>query len=123
MGFFTLVGIIIGAIVVIAIVAAVVEQKKVAAMSPDVRQKYLEEEQASLLAQQHGQLNPAMMCPHCQEKGRVRTKPVERKKGVSGGKATAAILTGGVSMLATGLSRKERLTEAHCDNCGNNWEF
>jgi len=38
MGFFTIIGIIIGAVVVIAIVAAVVEQKKVAAMSPDVRQ-------------------------------------------------------------------------------------
>jgi hypothetical protein len=48
---------------------------------------------------------------------------VSRKAGISGGKATGAILTGGLSLLATGLSRKERLTEAHCDNCGSTWTF
>jgi len=72
---------------------------------------------------QHGPINPAMICPHCQTKGAVRTRAVTQKKGVSGGKATAAVLTGGISMLGTGLSRKENLTEAHCDNCGSTWHF
>lgn len=65
----------------------------------------------------------AMICPHCQTKGSVSTKSITQKKGVSGGKATAAIMTGGISMLATGLSRKEQATEAHCSRCGATWRF
>lgn len=71
----------------------------------------------------HGVINPAMVCPHCNTRGRVRTKEVTNKRGVSGGKATAAILTGGVSLLATGLSRKEQGTEAYCGACTNTWSF
>jgi hypothetical protein len=76
-----------------------------------------------LLIDTYGNLNPVMICPHCREKGHTRTKEVKRKKGVSGAKVTGAILTFGVSMLATGLSRKEGLTQAHCDNCGATWDF
>jgi len=67
--------------------------------------------------------NLEMICPHCQTKGMVYTKQVKKKKGISGGKATAAVLTAGFSILATGLSRKEKSTEAHCDNCGATWHF
>ena len=70
-----------------------------------------------------GAKNTAMICPHCQTKGSIRTKPTKLKKGISGGKATAAILTGGVSMLATGLSRKVSGTQAHCENCNATWIF
>jgi len=70
-----------------------------------------------------GQANPAMICPHCQTLGSVFTKRIDQKKGVSGGKATAAVLTGGISVLATGLSRKEHLTQAHCTKCKNTWTF
>ena len=73
--------------------------------------------------EQLGPLRPQVVCPHCQEKGHVHHKAVTNKKGVSGGKATAALLTGGVSMLATGLSRKEGATEAHCSNCDSTWQF
>lgn len=71
----------------------------------------------------HGPLNIAMVCPHCREKGAVRTFAVERDSGISGGKATAAVLTAGISLLATGLSRKDLRTRAHCENCENSWEF
>lgn len=71
----------------------------------------------------YGHSNPMMVCPHCQTKGSIRTKAVKQKKGVSGGKATAAVLTGGVSLLATGLSRKEQATQAFCGNCGNTWFY
>src|SRR5216684_1345715 len=64
-----------------------------------------------------GSVNSAMICPHCQTKGSVRTKQTTQKAGISGGKATAAILTGGLSLLAMGLSRKEQRTQAHCGNC------
>jgi hypothetical protein len=44
-----------------------------------------------------------------------------RALGVSGGNLTGAILTGGLSMLGTGLSRKERLTERTCSYCRTVW--
>jgi hypothetical protein len=65
-------------------------------------------------------VNSRMVCPHCQSRG-VETRPVERKKGVSGGKAVAAVMTGGVSMLAVGLSREETEMRCHCPNCGTTW--
>lgn len=43
------------------------------------------------------------------------------KKGVSGGKAAGAVLTAGLSVLATGLSRKEKVTEMRCSNCLTAW--
>lgn len=71
----------------------------------------------------HTATHSAMICPHCQTKGSVSTTDVKRKKGISGAKATGAILTGGISLLATGLSRKEDMTQAHCQNCNCTWEF
>jgi len=62
-----------------------------------------------------------IICPHCQVRGNVRTYRVTRKKGISGTKATAALLTGGISILGTGLSRKETETKARCSNCGAEW--
>lgn len=67
--------------------------------------------------------NPNLVCPHCQTKGKVRTEQVKKKKGISGGKATAAIFTLGWSLLATGLAKKDRVTKAHCDNCGMTWHI
>ena len=64
-----------------------------------------------------------MICPHCQTRGAVSTKVVKRKKGISGAKATGAVLTLGWSLLATGLSRKEEETEAHCSACGATWHY
>ena len=48
----------------------------------------------------------AIVCPHCQTAGQVSTMRVKLKKGISGGKATAAVFTGGLSLLGTGLSRR-----------------
>jgi hypothetical protein len=70
-----------------------------------------------------GLVNGAMICPHCEAKGQVRTKTVIRKKGVSGSKVTAAIFTGGFSLLFTGLSQEHNQTQAHCSLCNNTWEF
>ena len=71
----------------------------------------------------YGPINRHMVCPHCGASGSIRSKKITQKKGVSGGKATAALLTGGVSLLATGLSRKEQNTQAHCTKCQNTWFF
>jgi hypothetical protein len=67
--------------------------------------------------------NVHIVCPHCQTKGQVSTRQVKQKVGVSGAKATGALLTGGLSLLATGLSRKQQVTEARCSKCGSVWHF
>ena len=66
---------------------------------------------------------PLIVCPHCQERGHVKTMQIQVKRGISGGKATGAIMTAGLSLAATGLSRKEIVTEAHCYNCEQTWQF
>lgn len=71
----------------------------------------------------YGPINDVMTCPHCKQTGSIRTKEAMNKKGLSGAKATGAVLTGGLSILATGLSRKEKSTQAHCDHCNNTWLF
>lgn len=87
------------------------------------REAFTEQREKQKKIEAYGYISPAMICPHCQTKGQISTKPVKRKKGVSGAKVTGALLTFGVSMLATGLSRKEGLTQAHCGNCGSTWDF
>ena len=71
----------------------------------------------------YGSVKLEMICPHCQTKGQVRTTPTQRKRGISGEKVMGGLLTGGISLLMTGLSRKEYVTQAHCDNCGATWDF
>lgn len=62
-----------------------------------------------------------MKCPHCDAVGYITTSEVKVKQGVSGGKATAAVMTAGFSMLATGLSRKQKVTQCKCGKCGMAW--
>lgn len=62
-----------------------------------------------------------LICPHCRAKGLVTTELVKVKRGVSGGKATGAVLTLGLSLVLTGLSRKQLVTRATCANCHSTW--
>jgi hypothetical protein len=78
---------------------------------------------AQAVARRYGPANPQMVCPHCQTKGTVHTSRATQKAGISGGKATVALLTGGTSLLATGLSRKVDLTACYCHTCDANWTF
>lgn len=66
--------------------------------------------------------SPHIVCPYCMTQGTVKVSRVRRKRGISGGKATAAFFTLGTSMLATGLSRKETVNHCRCLNCGMQWE-
>jgi hypothetical protein len=70
-----------------------------------------------------GSANKKLVCPHCQTKGQVTTKTVFLKTGLSGGKAVAGLITGGFSLLAVGLSRKQKATEAKCGCCKSKWHF
>jgi len=78
-----------------------------------------QERQAPIKREQDARI----FCPHCRATGAVWTERMKQKKGISGGKATAAVLTIGWSLLAVGLSRREWVTEACCANCGSRWSF
>lgn len=119
-----------GAIIFVLVISAVIaaasmagERKTTAKMTPAQLTAYRREQAAKQARLAHGPVNPAMVCSHCQVGGQVHTKPITQKKGVSGAKATGAVLTGGLSLLATGLSRKDNNTEAYCRNCSNTWFF
>jgi hypothetical protein len=71
----------------------------------------------------YGVVKPSIICPQCHKKGVVHTNPFDKKNGISGAKATGAILTGGISLLFTGLSRTDNVTQAHCNNCNTDWMF
>lgn len=87
-------------------------------------EKAIERRQQLAVAAKKAKSNsPNFICPHCKEAGFVFVKNSTKKMGVSGSKATAAILTSGLSLLAVGLSRKEDVTEAHCYNCNSDWHF
>lgn len=66
-------------------------------------------------------LDEKIKCPHCDTAGFVTTADTHQKSGISGGKATGAVLTGGLSMLATGLSREQSGKTCTCSNCGMTW--
>lgn len=51
-----------------------------------------------------GRVNPMIICPHCGNKGAVRVKRQRRDRGISVGKGVIAFMTGGLSLLVTGLS-------------------
>lgn len=109
--------------VIVGIVVYTFEQKKVSQMTPEERDSYEQQKKQESDIYLHGQVSPKIICPHCQESGYVHTKSITQKKGISGAKATGAVLTGGLSILATGLSRKEASTEAYCSNCEQMWHF
>lgn len=70
-----------------------------------------------------GTPNPksAVICPHCQVRGKVTVTQEKVKRGISGAKATGALVTAGLSVLGTGLSRKETVNRMSCGNCRVTW--
>ena len=98
-------------IIVIGVIVFVVYLITKAGDSP---QKALEQKQ---------KLTKNMICPHCHTEGSVTTRQVKQKQGISGGKAVAALFTCGITMLGTGLSRKQQMTEATCSHCAAVWTY
>ncbi len=66
--------------------------------------------------------NTELVCPYCQRRGDVFIQYLRLKNGISGGKVLGGLLTGGVSLLATGISRKDVFKQFHCDNCDQYWD-
>lgn len=75
------------------------------------------------LTKNFGIINPELICPHCQTKGLVRNKYIKSDQGISGDKATAAVLTGGATVLFTGLKNETIKTQAYCEKCRSIWYF
>lgn len=65
-------------------------------------------------------LHPDVVCPYCRTSGHVYVNRELQKTGFSTAKTTFGVLTGGLSLLATGLAKKGIITTAHCRNCGMN---
>jgi len=74
------------------------------------------------LQRRRAEMAARIVCPYCQTQGSVSVQSVRRKQGISGAKATGAVMTGGLSMFATGLSRKQSMTHMACRNCGVAWD-
>jgi hypothetical protein len=112
---------LIGGFVAFAVVAFVHDQR---AGIPQAKAAAANEARAGIPQAKAAAANEArarIVCPHCQTRGAVDTRQVRVKQGISGGKATGAILTGGASLLATGLSRKTHVTRLSCGACGMVW--
>ena len=58
------------------------------------------------------------VCPHCSLQGGVYCMESSSKKGFSTSKATSALLTGGVSLLFTGLAKVVVEQNFLCEECG-----
>lgn len=121
---------VIGALIVLGVIGGILaaianaeEQSKLSQMDSKQKAAYYTSQKIKDLALTRGPCKPEVICPHCATKGTVHMQPITKKKGISGGKATGAILTGGVSLLATGLSKKEAVTQAYCRNCMVEWEI
>jgi hypothetical protein len=97
------------------------EQKKLAMMTPEVkrsylkqieidRQRYEEERKKQDHEFLYGKINPVMICPHCQTKGKVRTTRREKQSELS-------------SIVISLKKHSVTVTQVHCDNCNNTWNI
>ncbi len=73
---------------------------------------------------QLGTPQPLIVCPFCQERGKVRTKPIlANGPGFSFSKFAVGLFTCGLAWAAFGLSPTVVKTGAHCERCGNRWSW
>lgn len=119
----TIIIITIVLVIIVIFIGGLKEYQKISKMTPKEKEKYLAKKEEETNVSMHGNIASKIHCPHCQEQGYVHTKLITQKKGISGTKATGALLTGGISLFVTGLSRKEAVTEAYCSNCKQTWHF
>lgn len=65
---------------------------------------------------------PVVLCPFCRTNPpNVTSKVVTVKGRISPGKLSGALLTGGTSLLATGLAHKENRRVYTCLHCEKRW--
>lgn len=98
-----------GILIMLGIWATKAEKERFNAMSP--------EERSNLI---WGQLNPHLICPHCQTQGTVRSRLADRSiisqsKGEIGG-----ILKTKTDIKTTSVVYA---TQHHCDKCNSTWDI
>ena len=71
----------------------------------------------------HTPVNPEIVCPMCGEKGGVRAHRRKAKKGFSTGKIMGGLFTGGISLLATGIAKKDWIYKCYCEKCGMEYDM
>ncbi len=97
------------------------EKKKLGAMTSVERDSYvavtssIRERQSKIMANYHqstqfGDVNPNLVCPHCQTKGKVRSKASEEITS-----------TKVVPVVGNTIKARKKVTQMHCDNCGTTW--
>jgi uncharacterized Zn finger protein (UPF0148 family) len=62
-----------------------------------------------------GLRNGALLCPHCQTKGSMRSKEMVRRQEVT-------VETGNLLRPRHEASVSVNLTQLHCDSCGMTWD-
>lgn len=63
-----------------------------------------------------GALNEHLVCPHCQTKGLVRAKQVQRT-------ATSVGTVGGIMKAKTSSQTTAVVAQHHCDQCSTTWDI
>jgi len=127
-----LIGYILLASIPIAFVAGVVWWLL---QSPEARAKWLKkykrekerkaEEKADRdYLSKYGEINPAIVCRHCHEKGRVRSKSTHKDK--HGNQVSQKSVFGSLAIGGDALSKNPRIAKVvqfHCDNCQITWDM
>lgn len=83
------------------------------------RQRVHDRKSAKRRAKERRSQQLKLVCPHCHEKGHVRTRQIDEIP-YSGGEILAGVLTRGLSVLARDVGGQ---TVAHCSNCGSTWQY
>ena len=73
--------------------------------------------QASATPVQTGRAN----CQYCNGVGTVVVQQMKRKKGVSPGKIAGAVVTGGISLVGTGVAKKVWMNQLTCTAWQMRW--
>ena len=64
------------------------------------------------------QMGSSNACPHCGSQGTLEAQGEVESKGLSGAKVAGALATGGLSLFATGLRKKQKTEIFRCSECG-----
>jgi len=106
MGYFILLILISPVVVIILGIAhRKNEQEKINAMSPSDRINYL-----------YGPINEHLICPHCQTKGLVHAKEVQRTTTFTG-------TAGGILKAKTKSATTRVVGQHHCEQCASTWDI
>lgn len=93
-------------------------EKKMEGMTPDELEAFKQEQknikEESLKSSEFGYVNEALVCPHCQSKGAVRTMKTTQ---VTKNRVNSVV----GKAVGLGTNSSKDVTQMHCDNCETTW--